>query len=147
MSTNDRSEINQNYYISDTTAVLERSPRILKHGRMFAIFDRYGDVRHQPSHPEGIFYNDTRHVSRMELLLNGFRPLMLSSSVLQNDGLLTVDLANPDFYLNGRLAMARDLIHLRRLKFLWGGVCYERLMIHNFDLIERDITLDRKSVV
>ena len=144
MSTNDRSEINQNYYISDTTAVLERSPRILKHGRMFAIFDRYGDVRHQPSHPEGIFYNDTRHVSRMELLLNGFRPLMLSSSVLQNDGLLTVDLANPDFYLNGRLAMARDLIHLRRLKFLWGGVCYERLMSHNLAVIERDMTLTLK---
>ena len=144
MPANDRSTIDQNYYIAATTAILEQSPRILKHGQMFAIFDHYGDVRHQSSHPEGIFYNDTRHVSQMELLLNGFRPLILSSSVLQNDGLLTVDLANPDFYLHGRLVMARDLIHLRRLKFLWGGVCYEQLMIHNFDLIERDITLTLK---
>ena len=46
--------------------------------------------------PGGVFHNDTRYLSGMQLLIDGQRPLLLSSSVENDNVILTVDLTNPD---------------------------------------------------
>ena len=79
----------------DVVAAVRR-PRTLKHGDTFGVFDHYGDMVPAGS-PEGIYHQDTRYLSGLQLLINGRRPLLLSSIVQDNNALLTADLTNPDF--------------------------------------------------
>ncbi|RMD61900.1 MAG: amylo-alpha-1,6-glucosidase, partial [Alphaproteobacteria bacterium] len=121
------------FYIPATTSLLERRPRTLKHGNTFAVLDHYGDIIAGEGSPEGLFHDDTRHLSRLELRINDRRPLLLSSTIQDNNVVLTVDLTNPDFFVDGHLRLERDTLHIVRSKFLWQGACYERLAVHNFD--------------
>jgi glycogen debranching enzyme len=120
------------FYISTTTSILERRPRTLKHNDTFAVFDHYGDVSSRGGSAEGVFHKDTRFLSDLRVLVNGQRPLLLSSTVQDNNALLTADLTNPDLFKGDRLELARDTIQIVRSKFLWDGACYERLGVCNF---------------
>ena len=83
--------------------------------------------------PGGIFHNDTRYLSGVQLLIDGQRPLLLSSAVENDNVVLTVDLSNPDIYQGSAIVLPREILHVRRSKFLWHGACHERIAIHNFD--------------
>src|SRR4051812_6309627 len=121
------------FYIQATESIQERWPRTLKHGDCFALFDALGDIVKPAGSPGGLFYRDTRHLSGFELLIDGQRPLLLSSAVENDNVVLTVDLSNPDIYQDGRIVLPRETLHVRRSKFLYGGICYERIAVHNFD--------------
>ncbi|WP_207486080.1 amylo-alpha-1,6-glucosidase [Arenibaculum pallidiluteum] len=120
------------FYIPATSSLAERRPRTLKHGDSFAVFDHNGDIVSGPGSPEGLFHQDTRHLSLFELSLDGERPMLLSSTLRLDNAALTCDLTNPDIFRDGALAVERDTIHLLRTKFLWDGACYERLSVRNF---------------
>ncbi len=122
------------FYIPATNSIAERKLRTLKHGDTFAVFDPHGDISRAAGSPEGLYHNDTRYLSGLDLLIDGRRPLILSSTLQDDNAVLTVDLANPDIYVDGQLALSRETIHLIRTKFLWEGCCYERIAIQNFDL-------------
>ena len=121
------------FYIQATESIQERWPRTLKQGDTFALFDALGDIVKPGSSPGGLFHLDTRHLSGLELLINGQRPLLLSSAVENDNVVLTVDLSNPDIYQDGKVVLARETLHVRRSKFLFDGICYERIAVHNFD--------------
>jgi glycogen debranching enzyme len=121
------------FYIPATASTLERQPRALKHGDTFAVFDQYGDIAGSRGSSEGLFHRDTRHLSRLELLFDGRRLMLLSSTLRDDNSSLTVDLANPDLFGDGRIVLAREKLHLVRTKFLWQASCYERIGIRNFD--------------
>ncbi len=121
------------FYIPATSSILERRPRTLKHGNSFAVFDHYGDVIEAPRSPEGLYHEDMRHLSRLELLIEGKKPLLLSSTLQDDNSTLVVDLSNPDIYREGKIALSREGLHIVRSKFLWEGTCHERFGIRNFD--------------
>jgi glycogen debranching enzyme len=121
------------FYIQATESIQQRWPRTLKQGDTFGLFDALGDVIDPGMTPGGVFHNDTRYLSGMQLLIDGQRPLLLSSAVENDNVVLTVDLSNPDIYQDNALALGREILHVRRSKFLWDGTCYERIAIHNFD--------------
>ncbi|MBY3158940.1 amylo-alpha-1,6-glucosidase [Rhizobium laguerreae] len=122
------------FFIPATASLQERRPRTLKHGDTFAVFDHNGDALSGPGSPEGLFHRDTRYLSHLSLTINGKRPILLSSSLRDDNATLTCDLTNPDLFDdNGKLTLAHDLIHLRRTRFLWNSRCYERLTVKNYD--------------
>ena len=125
------------FYIQATESIQERWPRTLKNGDLFGLFDALGDVVDPGATPGGLFYRDTRHLSRLEFLIDGQRPLLLSSAVENDNVVLTVDLSNPDIYEGGKVVLPRETLHVRRSKFLWQDSCHERFAIHNFDAHER----------
>ena len=127
------------FYIPATSSLLERRPRTLKHDDTFAMFDHYGDIFAGERTPEGVFHDDTRFLSRYQLTLNGRRPLLLGSSVQDDNALLSVDLTNPDTAGPGRRVLRKDSIHVLRSKFIWQAACYERLAFHNFDAVEHEV--------
>ncbi len=49
-----------------------------------------------------------------------------------NNAVLDVDLTNPDIQHGETLMLAKDTIHLTRMKFLWNAACYELLVARNF---------------
>jgi glycogen debranching enzyme len=121
------------FYIPATSSILEKRPRTLKHGDTFGVFDHYGDIVPRDDSPEGLYHKDTRYLSDLGVLVNGRRPLLLSSSVQDNNAVLTADLTNPDIFVDSVLDLPRDTIQIVRSKFLWEGACYERFGIRNFD--------------
>lgn len=120
------------FYIPATTSLQERHPRTLKNGDTFAVFDQRGDMRSGPGSPEGLFHSDTRYLSHMEFRLSGTQPLLLSSTLRDDNLSLTCDLTNPDLFEDGGIVLERDIIHVRRSKFLWQAGCYERIAFRNF---------------
>ena len=81
---------------------------------------------------EGLYHRDTRILSRLTLLLEEARPLLLSSVIQDDNTLFSADLSNPDLMIGEQIAFHREQIHLHRLKFLWNDACYERLLVRNF---------------
>lgn len=129
------------FYIPAAASLQERRPRTLKEGDTFAVFDHNGDVLSGVGSPEGVYHCDTRHLSHLHVALGNARPMLLSSTLREDNATLTCDLTNPDLYEDGQLAIAHDRLHLRRSKFLWKAGCFERVTIRNFDDRARRIQL------
>jgi glycogen debranching enzyme len=68
------------------------------------------------------------------LLLDRHRPLVLSSTVEEDNGHLTADLTNPDLLTDNQVPVARGTVHIFRNKFLREGSCYERIRLKNYGL-------------
>ncbi|CAB4243434.1 Amylo-alpha-1,6-glucosidase [Methylacidimicrobium sp. AP8] len=119
------------FYIPATGPVA-RPRRTLKYGDSFIVLDSHGDVGVSADGPDGLFHEDTRHLSRLELSLNDLQPLLLGSNLRDDNAILTVDLANPDLYLDRRLVLPKDTIHIIRTTFIWRGVVYQRIGLRNY---------------
>lgn len=126
-----------------TSSLQERRPRALKHGDTFAVFDHNGDAYAGLGSPEGIYHRDTRYLSELRLTINGERPLLLSSTLRDDNATLTCDLTNPDLHsADGQKFVEHGLVHLRRSRFLWNGASYERLSVRNFDLTAQRLRVE-----
>ena len=127
-------EVENKYYILATSSLADQRTMVLKQGESFGIFDSLGDIHQVGSGTQGIYHNGTRFLSRMELNINGNRPLLLSASPREDNQVLVVDLTNPNLQADGEDALKQDTIHLQRLKFLWQSKYLEKIWIINFGL-------------
>jgi len=134
--------IDDRYYILATSSRSDERALVLKHDDTFGVFDHYGDIVPFGLGDQGIYHDGTRYLSRFELRLDGRRPLLLSSTVKQDNELLTVDLTNPDILDDGQVRIPRDTLHVFRSRFLWREVCRERWRISNHGLARAVFTLD-----
>jgi len=128
------------FYIS-ATAQATRPRHTLKHGDTFAVLDSHGDIGASVGGHDGVFHDDTRFLSRLELRLNGMPPLLLGSNISDDNSVLSVDLTNPDIYADRRLVLKKDTLHIVRTIFLWKGAAYQRLGVHNHGDDPLDIRL------
>jgi glycogen debranching enzyme len=108
-----------------------RPRRTLKDGDTFAVFDSHGDMGASAGGPDGLFDRDTRYVSRLELLIDGMQPLLLGSSVRDDNLTLTADLTNPDVFQDGQIILPRDTLHVVRTAYLWKGAAHQRIAVGN----------------
>jgi glycogen debranching enzyme len=120
------------FAIAVSATLQERRTRTLKNGDTFAIFDLWGDIGGEPGNSEGLYHRDTRMLSQFQLLLEEARPLLLGSMTQDDNAVFNADLSNPDLLVNGQIALRRENIHLNRIKFVWAGACYERLLVRNY---------------
>ena len=118
------------FYIPGTGSST-RPRRTLKQGDCFAVLDSFADIGATAGGPDGIFFNDTRYLSHLEMLLNGAQPLLLGSAVRDDNSFLTVDLTNPDIYVDRKLVQSKDALHVVRTFFLLNGTVYQRLRLQN----------------
>ena len=123
--------LHDQYYILATSSRADDRTQVLKQGDTFAIFDHFGDIVPFGLGEQGLYHRGTRHLSRLDLRLNGVRPLLLSSSVREDNDLFVVDLTNPDVPVGADEVFPRDILHIYRSKFLWEAACFERLHLTN----------------
>jgi glycogen debranching enzyme len=128
------------YYIPGTGSST-RPSRTLKHGDCFVVLDSHGDIGARPGGQDGIFFCDTRYLSRLEMLLNGRQPLLLGSNVRDDNSILTVDLTNPDICIGQDRVLPKDMLHVVRTVFLWRGTAYQRLRMQNHSEYPFDVRL------
>ncbi|MDH7500656.1 MAG: glycogen debranching N-terminal domain-containing protein, partial [candidate division NC10 bacterium] len=133
--------VKDHFYILATSSRVDTTTRVLKEGETFALFDRYGDIEPVGSGELGLYHEGTRFLSRLSLTVGGIRPLLLSSTIKEDNSLLTVDLTNPDISHNGQVLIPRGTLHILRSKFLWKRVCHERLILHNYSLSSIELFL------
>src|SRR5437868_11444282 len=106
------------FYIP-ATGPATRPRRTLKHGDTFIVVDSHGDIGASAGGADGLFHCDTRFLSRLEVLLNDVQPLLLGSNVRDDNTSLSIDLTNPDIYLDGHLVWHKDSLHIVRTLYLW----------------------------
>jgi len=125
------------------TGPAARPRRSLKHDDTFIVLDSHGDIGASAGGPDGLFSADTRYLARLELALDEVQPLLLGSSLRDDNSSLTVDLTNPDIYRNGRIVLQKDMLHIVRSIFLWRGTAYQRIGLQNHgeDPASFDLTL------
>jgi glycogen debranching enzyme len=116
-----------------------RPPRALKSGDTFVVFDGRGDIGASSGGTAGLFHLDTRHLSRLELLVNDAPPLLLGSNLRDDNSAFSVDLTNPDLMVGERIRIEKDRVHILRTIFLWRATAYQRLGVRNYG--ERAIDL------
>ena len=129
--TQDVIEVGEQFYIRASSSLADDRTRVLLHDDTFAIFDRGGDIQPVSFGQQGIFFRDTRHLSRLELRIRGIRPLLLSPTIREDNVLFAVDLTNPDLKL-AACDLARGNLHIYRAKFLTNSTCYDKITLHNY---------------
>ena len=90
-----------------------KAPLTILEGSTFCICDEIGDLGAQTS---GLFAEDTRFLSRLELRINGVRPLLLSSG--------TVEYFSAAFFLRNPVVgeLAQDVLSIVRERFVGEGM-------------------------
>lgn len=130
----DETSASQQYYIAAKSSPADDRAGVLKYGKMFSVFDRLGDIQTSGLGEEGLYFEGTRHLSRLAVCLWNSRPLLLSSTIEANNFLFSADLANLDVSHNNEVVIPRGTLHLQRSKFLWGDACYEEFRFTNYGL-------------
>jgi glycogen debranching enzyme len=122
------------YYVRASSALVDDRTRVLKCGDTFAVLNRYGDIEDLGFSQFGLFHADSRHLSRFTLRLDQQQPLLLSSTVRDDNAFLCVDLTNVDTSLNTDESLPRGTLHIFRSQFLGLATRYERLRVLNYGL-------------
>ena len=134
-------EVDQQFYIRASSALADDRTRVLLCGDTFAVFDRGGDIQPVGFGQQGIFHDETRHLSRLEMLFCGFRPLLLSSTIREDNILFAIDLTNPDIQLDSGASLPRGTVHIYRSKFLTEAACYDKITVNNYGDTAIDVEL------
>jgi glycogen debranching enzyme len=122
----------EHFYILATALRSPDSAGVLKADDTFVVFDRMGDIQGPGLGEQGLYFEDTRYLSRLTLRLGTERPLLLSSRVRADNDCFGADLTNPDMTREGALVLPRDTVHLFRRRFLWKEGLYEQVRIWNY---------------
>lgn len=134
-------QVENQYYVLATSSLADDRTRVLKYGETFAVFNRLGDIEGIGVGEQGLYHRGTRYLSRLALRLNGSIPQLLRSTIHEDGSLFTIDMMNPDVYLNGRIIVPRGALHVFRSKFLWKDACHEKIRVANFGLAPVDASI------
>ncbi|HEX3862802.1 MAG TPA: amylo-alpha-1,6-glucosidase [Stellaceae bacterium] len=117
---------------------------MLKNANSFAVLDGLGEIQASGAAAEGLFFEDTRHLSRLAMAINGARPLLLSSTVTEGNTMLLVDLANPETVGSDPSGLAPASIHVLNEITLGSDALFATFNLHNYgrEPAELELTLE-----
>lgn len=107
--------------------------QVLNHCDTFAILNRWGNISPGGKGVEGLYSRDTRFINKLELLINGLRPELLSSNIKEENEILSVDLINPLMVLSNGVSLTPGMLHLRRSQFVQEDFFHEKLYLKNYE--------------
>ncbi|MCJ7420529.1 glycogen debranching N-terminal domain-containing protein [Sphingomicrobium astaxanthinifaciens] len=129
------------YHVEATASLVDQPLRTLKSGDVFAIFDQQGNFH---GGADGLFFLDTRFLSRYQLRIAGSEPLHLGAVVSDDDIVMVVDLTNADVGSGSSRHpwLHSDTLHISRMKLIRDQVAYERLHIRSYNPIGRPVPVE-----
>src|SRR5262245_7517287 len=119
------------YYIRASSSLVEEKTHVLKHNDMFAIFNQNGSIRTFGFENHGIYFEGTRFLSRLVMHINEKHPLLLSSTIKEQNEVMAVDFTNPDID-EDHVRILKDQIHFFSYYFLKDQCCYIRFLVTNY---------------
>jgi glycogen debranching enzyme len=136
--------------ISKPAVVSGGTLHVLKHDDLFAVFDACGNF-HGELHSvgpsvgaDGLFQDDTRILSKLNLRVHGYNPELLSGDVGRDNVVFTAHLTNPAFQDRRNNLVPPGQLYIIRRRLLWQRKLYEALLIRSFasDAVAFDFTFD-----
>ncbi len=104
----------------------------LNHGETFGVFNRHGDITEVGESSQGVFFGGARHLSKLELTLNGKKPNLLSSTIREDNDSLTADLANEEF-LGPSGTISSNTVHIKKEEFIENDSFRKKLFLRNYN--------------
>ncbi len=101
----------------------------LKDRDTFVVADSRGDIQ---GAADGLFNDDTRILSRWELLLGDKAPTLLSGALSQDNVFFTSHGLNRAIPVPGGPAGPPGVLHVERKRFLWEHRLFERVRLTNY---------------
>jgi len=112
---------------------------VLSNGAAFAVLDMMGDIRGEHNPESGLFYDDTRYLSRSTLEIQGAKFRELSSEVTR-EYVAQIDLSLSGEAIGGELDDPKLSFHLRRRQLIDKDLV-ERIELTNYNRYAVDLTL------
>jgi glycogen debranching enzyme len=129
------------FYLPAATATHLR-PWVLKEGDTLGVFDDCGHIQAAAPAVEGLFLEDTRYLSRLAFVIEGRAPLLLSSSVNNENTLFQIDQTNPDLADGERPWLPRNSVFIRNSITLGADALYADLALTNFGAVSARFQLE-----
>ncbi|AZB42451.1 amylo-alpha-1,6-glucosidase [Bacillus sp. FJAT-42376] len=104
---------------------------VIKENDLFLLSEPNGDITGDHSYGLGLYSKDTRFLSKLELTINGEKPVLLSSDGSDNR-ISKVLLTNPHMEDNGELILWRESVQVERERFIAEEVLYETITLKNY---------------
>ena len=103
----------------------------LKSGAAFVCARRDGDIRPARASGEGLYAEDTRHLSELRLTVGGLPPVPLSS-VMESGHYAVINATNPVLRSAAGDAVPQETLNVRRTVLIADRLFY-RVRVRNFD--------------
>jgi glycogen debranching enzyme len=125
----------------DAAAPLDiRDVLTIKHEGLFMLSDRHGDVTGDGASALGLYFRDTRFLSRLELRVDGRRPVWLHAEADRNYSML-VETTVPYESLTAERNRRTENVQVSRHRWLEEGM-REKIHLHNYGSVDRDLEID-----
>src|SRR5689334_1763719 len=111
-------------------------------GKTFLSTTVAGDIMPPGSPDVGFFHDDTRFLSRMELRVDGYRTVVLSSSTEQTFS-SQIELTTGKSTMRETYEIPENTVHIRREQLLASDTLFDNFSFENFNF--QELELDRKS--
>ena len=102
-------------------------------GKTFLSTTIAGDITPACAPDVGLFHDDTRFLSQMELRIGGHRAVVLSAST-EKTFASQIELTTGNITLRDSFDLAENTIHIRREQLLVHDVFFDRITFENFNL-------------
>lgn len=101
----------------------------LKDRDTFVVADAFGDIL---GLGDGLFHDDTRILSRFNVLLGAEAPALLSAAIGRDNVFFTSHSANQQLPKPGGPVAPPGVLHIERKRFLWDERLFERISLVNY---------------
>ncbi|RSK53389.1 amylo-alpha-1,6-glucosidase [Bacillus canaveralius] len=105
--------------------------RVIKENNLFLLTDEKGNIPENHTYGLGLYRNDTRFLSKLDIKINGQEPILLSSDAKENY-MATILLTNPHMENDGSLVLWRESVEIERTRFINEGILYESIKVKNY---------------
>ena len=110
-------------------------------GKTFLSTTVAGDITPSGAPDVGLFHDDTRFLSRLELKIGGQRAVVLSSST-EKTFASRIELTTGSIALRDSLDLPENTVHIRREQLLAGNVLFDKLALENFHLTPIELVVE-----
>jgi glycogen debranching enzyme len=117
------------YHISADAINIDQRNQVINHYNTFGIFDRLGDISPGSKDVRGIYHDGTRFLNKLALAIDEKKLLLLSSSIKEDNEILSIDLTNPSLF-NGRTP--ENTLYISRTQFIRNKAFYEEIKCINY---------------
>jgi len=112
----------------------------LKSGAIFLCARPDGEIRPGRASGEGLYAEDTRHLSELRLTLGGLPPVLLSSA-MESGHSAVINATNPALRIDDELLIAQETLNIRRTALIADRLYY-RVAVRSFQPQPVETTLE-----
>jgi glycogen debranching enzyme len=134
-------QIGDEYYIHASSVAADLPKLVLKHDDAFVVVDRHGDLPNLPGSELGFYVESTRFLRRLELLMQGGRPLVLYADVSEDGLQASVELTNPDVLLSPDVILPGRAVRITRRLCVYKQTLYQFVVLESFAHAVHDLVL------